>query len=575
MSLDVTSKPRFLFRKPLSQIDWRITILLFLPLILIGVNASWILIWPLKGGLDAWIYTGYFLDLHDHLKLLPSAYFGTRLPWILPGFLAHKLFAPLIANYVLHLAFYYAATFSFYFTLKKSLSKRVAFPLTLLMGTFSYFLFAFGSNYIDGAGITYVLLTLLTLTDVYQSKYSYLRLFLAGVFCSCMCFTQIFLVIYVPFMMLYFLFMNYPYSLRFLKKAFYFLVIGSLSLTLFLCCMNEYFHGKFFFFGPALKTAGRLSMHNDFWVPLSKWWSNASWNFFPLLISVGSLSTLIFYKKVLTFPKAKNILFFQVFFLVSFSLYIFFQFVEKQPVLQLSYYVSYLIPLFFLALGGQMMLIINAMSARSYFLLMILITSLSLIGFSLSSDFFPLLNDFPIYLVFGLLSCLSFLFRHTSWKTLAVIFLVFTFGTFNLQHNLANDNPPDLTTQKSAFLALYQGFERINEIDPERRGTFWFNTQDSNKYLYWALCCNYLCHRRLINESFPKITSENTYISPKEKRKIFVLSTEAHPVEEANKGLIPMGFKGTLDQEVEIHEGPISFKITSLNITLTANNTNN
>src|SRR5664279_5036842 len=54
---------------------------------------------------DPWFYLGYFRDLVNFKRdSFPGFYYGSRLSWILPGFLAHWLFSPLVANAVLHLS---------------------------------------------------------------------------------------------------------------------------------------------------------------------------------------------------------------------------------------------------------------------------------------------------------------------------------------------------------------------------------------------------------------------------------------------------------------------------------------
>src|ERR1700749_2399203 len=59
------------------------------------------------GGEDNWIYIKYFTvwaNPHPELRpVMDQHYKATRLPWIVPGFLAYRLFGPLLATYVLHL----------------------------------------------------------------------------------------------------------------------------------------------------------------------------------------------------------------------------------------------------------------------------------------------------------------------------------------------------------------------------------------------------------------------------------------------------------------------------------------
>jgi len=64
---------------------------------------------------DPWFYLGYFRDLVNFKRdLFPGLYYGSRLSWILPGWLAHRILPPLFANAVLHLGVHTVATVSLF-----------------------------------------------------------------------------------------------------------------------------------------------------------------------------------------------------------------------------------------------------------------------------------------------------------------------------------------------------------------------------------------------------------------------------------------------------------------------------
>lgn len=132
-----------------------ITILLLTPAFLCLVVRDWIFT-PI-GTIDPYMYLGYFRNFEHYFTFFGNAYYGTRLPFIIPGYICYKIFPPLMANYVLHLGFYYLALFSLYFILRITVNRRIALLSAVFMGFYPYFLSAVGGDYVDGAGIAYFL----------------------------------------------------------------------------------------------------------------------------------------------------------------------------------------------------------------------------------------------------------------------------------------------------------------------------------------------------------------------------------------------------------------------------------
>src|SRR4051794_13820009 len=75
-----------------------------IPLVFLAVTrGDWLLD---AGGEDNWVYIKYFhvwANPHRELReAMDQHYKATRLPWIVPGFLAYRLFGPFLGTYVLH-----------------------------------------------------------------------------------------------------------------------------------------------------------------------------------------------------------------------------------------------------------------------------------------------------------------------------------------------------------------------------------------------------------------------------------------------------------------------------------------
>jgi hypothetical protein len=109
-------------------------LLLLLPLVLLVANPN---VWINPGGnsdTDPWVYTGFFFSLPEHLARFGGTDYGSRLSWILPGFIAHRVLPPLAANYALHLTFLYVLLFVTYRLLANGVNRSAAMLGTLLLG---------------------------------------------------------------------------------------------------------------------------------------------------------------------------------------------------------------------------------------------------------------------------------------------------------------------------------------------------------------------------------------------------------------------------------------------------------
>src|SRR5262249_9363067 len=139
--------------------------------------------------LDPYIYLGYYLDLPGHLRAFPDHYISTRLPALVPGWLAHALLPTAVANLALHLAVYYVAVFSLYWALKPVAGWRAALLAGGILGGSPFFLTAVGTDYIDGYANAYLLLALALLQSAALAQRPAGRLLGAGAALAALTFT--------------------------------------------------------------------------------------------------------------------------------------------------------------------------------------------------------------------------------------------------------------------------------------------------------------------------------------------------------------------------------------------------
>ena len=136
-------------------------LILATPFLILAVHAGLFINANTNTPIDSWVYTGFFVSLPEHLARWGGTYYSTRLSWILPGFAAHQLLPALLANYVLHLGFFYALLFSTYFLVTSAVNRTTAMIVTLLVAWNPELLAAMSWDYVDGAVITYFTVSLL------------------------------------------------------------------------------------------------------------------------------------------------------------------------------------------------------------------------------------------------------------------------------------------------------------------------------------------------------------------------------------------------------------------------------
>ncbi len=560
----------------LGKMNPHLITLFLLPIILIIINPTCLFHQIVVGSIDSWIYFGYFLDLKQHLISFYGTYYGTRLPWILPGFLAYHLFSPLIAKYILYLTVYYTATFSLYGILKRTVGQKAAFLTAIYMGVYQKFLISAGSEYIDGSGIAYLLLTFFLLTPSNNNKRIHIRLFLAGLFCSCFVFTQLFLTIYIPLIALYFFFLNRPFQKWFFLKNLIIFIIGFLVMTTSLCTINYYLNGEFLFFNPIINwTSVFIKGENPWWSPISQWWIITNQYSIPVSLFFGSFIMLIFQKKLQKDSTTNRILFFQVFFVLNILIFIFFQFVLRQPVIQYGFYLCYLYPSMFMALGGMIAIGLKKASLKQYHLSLFIIVIFALTRFLVTKAKFPtfsiLLNTHWKWIFFvGTLNLPCFLMKRPIFKLLGILSLSLSFCAINITTTFIPENVAKHWTaknMKTGFFLVNKCIQKIKTLDPSGNSLFWY--EGSQPYfgsIFRSVSSAYLWSYRLINEDFPQVHS-NTFPCPDlTNHTVFILTKKLHPLEEANISLATIGFKGELIKEQLIENGDIDYTLSFIKV---------
>jgi hypothetical protein len=110
------------------------------------------------GSIDPWLYTALFTNFGFTYLNFWSTYYAARLPWVVPGVLAHEFFSERVAFVVLHAAFFLCGAVALFVLVRRFLGRLAAFAAYAFLVTNQLYYNAQSWDYIDGAVVTYLLL---------------------------------------------------------------------------------------------------------------------------------------------------------------------------------------------------------------------------------------------------------------------------------------------------------------------------------------------------------------------------------------------------------------------------------
>jgi hypothetical protein len=343
-------------------------VLLALPWLLLAVNHDWF--FTEIGIYDDWDYHALHRNYPEWARraaqmdrerpdgvseeyTLQLVYASERLGWVLPGYLAHRCLPALAAHIVLHLAFYYLAVGSVFFTILRTIGPRAALLTATLFGSYFYFLGSISWSYPDGAAATYVALSIALLTAAAASPRPWLGLFLAGATAAGAILSHTLALVVVAWLPGYFFlaartFRTVRPARRLLGGGTCFLA-GAVAATALLGAVNASLDGPFLFFTATIRKltspkAGAMTAN----LP---WAAEAHWLVVPLfavLCSAGRLACRAFP----AVPRPPP--FVAIFDLLTLSLgatYLTLH-LSGKSVLDTAEYVTLLLPAAFLSLGA-------------------------------------------------------------------------------------------------------------------------------------------------------------------------------------------------------------------------------
>jgi len=467
--------------------------------------------------IDSWVNTGFFLSLRDHLARWGGTYYSTRLSWLLPGFAVHQLFSPLLANYVLHLGYFYVLLFSLYALVTSGVDRTTAMIVTLLVAWHPELLAAMSWDYVDGAVITYFVVTLLCLEKASRSSRWSLWAAGGGAGLACVATANLVGVTLWPLCGLFLLlrvgFDRWRRTLAILAVS----ALGALAVFAILGVANQQLGGRFVFLAASLDYA-----KNRMWLPSpweaagTTWLPRAMFLVLPAVAALGAVLALLRRAGTRSFAGAV-----QLTLLVAVAWWMIHSTLWTHSV-HIPYYTSYLIPLAVLALaihpdspvngaatlrpGGAIALtlgilgglIVQFLTVRKGEFVWTTVLPERLGPFSTP-------YGFNAFVAFGIaaLALISLRFVRTPWYRWPAFLVVLLMVYSSVPMHWATTDTPHL---QEDFEVTASAHRFINQhLDRTRRLRVWYTLTPGESRPFRNISSTYLWGWSIVNESMPTL----------------------------------------------------------------------
>jgi len=451
---------------------------------------------------DPWFYLGYFRDLVNFKRdLFPDIYYGTRLSWILPGYLAHRILPPLFANAVLHLGVHIVATASLFRILRSTAGVRAAFLTAILFSAHPWFWCATGWDHVTGAAIAYLLLGMACLVAAAEMPSRRWPLTLAGMSLAGAVIAHLFLAAFVPLALLHYAGMVWirraPLKPTLIRAALW-LAVGFLATTVPLCAINGFLiDGNFWFWSPSFRTASTV-MRSYIW-PESIWSEHrlVPWLWLPIASAVVAVVSVCRWRGAGK-PRDFAGLMASAQLLLAFAFMVALQ-LRGITLLGHYYYACYLFPFAFLVIGNSFWRAAEKMQPRTY-----VVACAAALVLAAAAWYDPANHPAPgepawLVAAFGVLAVSVTLRKRPAGTFLAIAgFVVLMFASYN---GACPSGP--LHARRAEYQRVMDARQRIEKRRDDSPILFWYDKQEPAVEEYFALNSTYLAESSRIGEHFP------------------------------------------------------------------------
>jgi hypothetical protein len=568
-------------------------ILFALPWILLALNPNW----PFgnASNLDPWLYWTH-ARTYPAFQIARPSYYGERLPIILPAYLVHHIFTPVIAQILVHVMLFYVAIYSLYYIIKVIHDPHTALLAATLLGCHAYFIGAVGWDYIDGYGIAYYLLALAFLTRSCSAAQPKWWLGLSGVASAGCFYTNPIWILFLPFFPLYYvvpavLQWRQPVWRSIAAFAKYF-VIGFAGLTIFFGLCAHYVVGSFWFYKASLSIMLNLNRFPEWKTQSFAWMTGAAWMVFPIMVFLASLAVLLraAFLGCLAYvsrnrspaPTSGPI---SAYLLVGNFIYCFLamcylEFVKHDRVLEFDFYANVLLPSMFLALGAGMLVLPKAVGSFEFLKTLGLATAVCLLPLWIRWRYVELPSALPFipphsplfkyYLVLpaavgsiALLVRVCALQQARIWQWTVLCYAIVGFGLVP-EHTAAIWYAP--YRGPALFTRVAQASDLVcMQLRPhlDKLPFIWYDQRSPSAHDYFALAPALMCGAGF-DYTFPALTVPATSIPP--DGLMMVLTENKEAVGTAESALGKIGLTGTLISQSKVADNKVSYWISFLQL---------
>lgn len=569
-------KKQSLFENSREIHSW---IILVFPLVLLTINDNWC--YSPIGWIDPWLYLGYKLSYPSFVSdLFPSTYYASRMTPLIIGHATFLLLPDALANHVNHMFWYYMGTFSIYYIVKYFTNRSLALIASLCLGCHGWFAVAIGWDYPDGAGIACQLLCIAFLTRALPHQKPRWQLAAAGAAAAAMIHAHLFQFFFCPTFAIYYFALSAEIPGQSVKRRifefFFWFGIGAVATTGVYGAINLVYGGSFLFFMPSIQFGSSFSKEINPWAkPIEVWLPKGTHLFMPLIAVALSTATLL--RGLLKRDVDKILIVFSVNMVVVFTAMLFWH-LKGQPVFQLTYYTSFMLP--------HVALVLSIIMARNREATEVLAQcwrpTLGLITFTvllLVSSLLWWLNDtyqglvvwllpkglsvFALWCLAGIALLLGFLrvvFLNNAWsKPLGTFGCVFAAGISGSHFSLSD------IAAKDTFKSVVQVHRWVADQSQDRYPLFWYNKNAPLKREYCAFASTYLWGYSLVNDDLPNLSRKRAE-GILESHRIFITTQDDRELVVAQETLRTCGFTCRVHKKIEFPYAGTIFKIVAIDV---------
>jgi hypothetical protein len=501
---EIQSTPAAMTSKPARNgLIAHVLTLLALPLLVLWRQDN--VLFSRAGYIDPWFYVGYAKNLVEFKRdTMAAHYTGSRLAWILPCFAVHALFQPVAAAYVLHLSVWALGVLSLYFALRMMVGSRAALITAILMGTHSWFWYATGWDYPDGAAMACVLLATAFFTLAARTRMRRVALFLAGLAGATALHCNLGWLGLSPLFPLPYLFFAWSWQKRPVWRsaldALLWSGLGAILITAALAVVNLRLDGNPWFYMPSFRQGSSLASQRIRWLA-GVWSENGlSPSLWLPAITAGIVAFVLIHRlSRRATADSTPALVFAVQCLCTLAFLCYFQRTEAHG-LSYPYYASDMIPFSFLLIGTAFWKHLDELSTRAW---------LSLCGAAIAiSAFFW--YDYAALLVpaqhpawlFALLGAgLLFAGLWMRDPKLASALAIAGFALFTVESRFAQEPDPHMV--RRTYEGIMHVRARLESVRHGRPILFWIDKDDPNAWVHLSFASTYIQAIGHQNSSLP------------------------------------------------------------------------